>query len=388
MKHLSIWLAGALALAWQTGVLFAADPPVNGEVPKVEGKAIPDSQPIPGAPMVPSIAGACANGACDHGCDRGRGGLIGGAAIYWIQPYFENNPAFLVSSTTQTGPGGTARTVTDRTDIRHQMDVAPQLWLGYIGDDGLGARIRWWYFRQGTEQTQSFAAATPGTEVFIVSAPAQGFSAFTDNDTPATMTVTSKLELQVWDVEAIQDVQLGCWNLLATGGLRLAHLNQRYNAFVNGNSGTSANPIQATVLSGHSFSGLGPVVALESRRPIGNSGLSLYGLIRGAVLFGSAKQNATDIFTGFGATEVNTGSDHRDRVLPVGELELGVEYGQAMGSSRVFGQVALVGQQWWGAGSASRGDPIYSLGAPNTNGSVVDSDLGFLGVAFRLGVNY
>lgn len=75
-------------------------------------------------------------------------------------------------------------------------------------------------------------------------------------------------------------------------------------------------------------------------------------------------------------------------MLPVGELELGLEFGRSMGSSRVFGQIALVGQQWWGAGSASRGSVVYSLGVPTSSNTVADSDLGFFGLACRLGVNF
>ncbi len=319
-----------------------------------------------------------------------RRGVIGGVGVYLIQPYFKDNPAFTVSTTSPTGPGGTSRTVTSRSDISHHVDAAPQLWLGYITDCGLGGRVRWWYFRQGTDQAVSVPPAAPGTLTLLSSAAPLSFTAFADSDgRPASLAATSKLQLQVWDIEALHNLQNGKWDLLFAGGLRLAHINQQYNAFVVGDSGGGAGPISATVLSGHSFHGAGPVIAMETRRLVGESGLSLYSSARGAILFGSGKQSATDIFTGAGGTFVDDSGDQRTSVRPVGELELGLEFGRNIRSSHAFGQVALVGQEWWGAGSASRAINTNTFGTPTPGGgAIVDSDLGFLGVVFRLGVNY
>src|SRR5262249_54353864 len=152
------------------------------------------------------------------------------------------------------------------------------------------------------------------------------------------------------------------WDLLCAAGLRFAEINQEYNAYVVGDSGSTQGPIFASVVSGHSFHGTGPVVALEARRPLLKSDLALYGSVRGAILFGSATQNALDHFIGFGTTQFTPAQDHRDRTLPVGEVELGLEYGRNMGSTRAIAQVALVGQEWWGAGNASRSTQANSFG--------------------------
>jgi hypothetical protein len=70
-------------------------------------------------------------------------------------------------------------------------------------------------------------------------------------------------------------------------------------------------------------------------------------------------------------------------------LEVGLEYSRCFSSSRVFSQVALVGQEWWGVDSASRAVNTNSFAVPNPGGgAIVDSDLGFLGVAFRMGVSF
>lgn len=387
MNRLSLWFVGMIILGSQLPIVRAADPGPEARAlppaPAVETVMMPTASEVGGACWQPEC------GACCPGDNRERRGLVGGVGIYFMQPYFKDNPAFAISTTTPTGPGGTPRTVTERVNISQHMEVAPQFWLGYVTDSGLGARVRWWYFRQGTDQSIFVPAAAPGTVTFLASAAPLGFPAFADNDgRDATLAITSKLQLQVWDAEAMNSVQTGNWNLLVAGGVRFAHINQHYNAFAAGDSGGGGGPISANVISGHSFTGAGPVLALEARRFLGDSGLALYSSARGALLFGSAKQNATDIFTGGGATFADSSADRRNSVLPVGELELGLELGRNIGSSHAFGQIALVGQEWWGAGSASRGINTNIFGVPIPGGSSVDSDLGFLGVSFRLGLNY
>jgi len=256
------------------------------------------------------------------------------------------------------------------------MDVAPEIWLGYIGDSGLGARARWWYFREDT--SQSAPLSRPGGGILTVFSAAP-LGAFLIEDNAAAFQATSKLQVQVWDFEAIQDTTLCNWDLLFSGGLRLVDITQNYNAFAIRGSGAAAPPI----LSGSSLTGVGPVVGLEARRPLSDSGLSLYGSARASLLFGSSKQNAA------GGDEANgLLQAHEDQVLSIEELELGVEFGQKVGHSRVFGQVAMVGQEWFGAGNATHS---VTTSAPTTApvfSTADSSNLGFFGVVFRLGVNY
>jgi hypothetical protein len=67
-------------------------------------------------------------------------------------------------------------------------------------------------------------------------------------------------------------------------------------------------------------------------------------------------------------------------LMPVGELEVGAEYGYQFGRARVFAQTGLVGQIWWGAGNAS--DTADNLSSDSS------SNLGFIGLVFRAGVTY
>jgi len=358
MKISTRFLLGLLALGLQAGLTAAQTPaPAN---PAAAGPAFTEV-------LAPSAVPGCA--LCDMPADTGdaccAGRWVGGVGLYLLQPGFENNLAFGLQQTVGAAPG--TRTDT-RVDVSHRMEIAPLLWLGYLGENGWGGRARWWYFRVGTSQ---FAPDDDAGTVIVSAAPlGLGLTS------GAGMNVTTKLELQVADLEAMQSFRCGRWDFLFAGGIRLARVNQAYNAYID-------QTAQNTLLSGHSFQGVGPTIALESRRSVGASGLVLFGSARGAVVFGSAKQSAT-------LPDQNVhAEDHRNRGLPIGELELGLEYGRTVGVGRVFGQVAFVGQEWFGAGGASRSSVNVTPGGAFVGaGYVGDSDISFLGVSFRLGLNY
>lgn len=325
---------------------------------------------------------------CDALSVNGSGHVLVGSGIYLMQPFFVNNPALTI---TRVFPAGSAiETQVERSEIRHEVEAAPQLWLGYI-DNGIGGRVHWSYYRQGTSQSVNVPAASGGEVITLTSATPLGLAAFVDNQgQPATMVVTSKLELQSWDLEAIFDAMSAGWDLRVCGGLRLAHLTQSYHAVGIGDSAGGIGSISSIVFSGHSFDGAGPMMALEARRPFPfwGSYLGMYGNARAALLFGTAKQTAANVFSGFGENAVDVAHDRRDRVLPMAELELGLECCCGIGATRLFGQIGLIAQEWWGAGNASRSTQVNRFGAPTGSGSIVDSDLGFIGTTLRLGLHY
>lgn len=356
MKRLS-WVLGLAVFGCPFAL--AADPTLP-----------PDAPPLAGGCCAPQAPGCCDNGCgCEH-----QGGIIGGVGIYWVQPFFQSNPSY--TTTTTTTVGSKTSVVQSTVDVNQQMDVAPEIWLGYIGQDGLGARIRWWEFRQGSNQSVNVPAGTAttltslsggsGTLVGAMNFAGGGQFSYAD---------TTKLDLQVWDVEALKDVQVGAFDLLFSGGVRFAHLNETLNQYLYqpgfGEAGTEQG------FSAGSFTGAGPTLALEARWPFRNSGLALYGKARGSVLFGSAHSTAFSNNTPsvlFGAPVSYTVLANPDRVMSVAEGEIGLELSRQMGNNRVFGQLGLVGQDWLGVGTAS--------------GASAGNDFGFFGVVFRLGINY
>jgi hypothetical protein len=357
-----------------------------------------------------------------------RAGLIGGVGFYWMQPYFQNNPAYIVFTQQQVTPldpktgkfnpdkpnTQTLGESADRVSVDSHMAVAPLVWLGYVNEDGFGGRVRWWTFREGTTQTVNLppfvgdifignttgksshpVIAVTGNQATVVSAVPLGLEAFGDtvgiqHGAEATsFNVTTALYLQVGDVEAIQGFRAGGCCFLFAGGVRLAMIDQTYNAY----DGQSGSPLaQRNLLSSYNFMGAGPTLAVELRRPIGETGLSAFGMARGSVVFGNANQNAIFFGQELRNDDPNPqiATQHRARAIPVADLEAGLEYGWNVGHSRLFAQIGLVGQEWFGAGSASRSTnaTVQTTFRPVLGGAPLDSNIAFLGLSFCVGLEY
>jgi hypothetical protein len=278
--------------------------------------------------------------------------------------------------------------LTSRQDFGHHMEVSPLIWIGAANSDGLGFRVRWWQLRDSSDAQAVNGDPTGATE--ISSANILGLSISSPGPTGRegadVWLFHRDLELAVWDVEATQAVDIGAWSLLVTGGARFAHLAQNYSA-TRSNSGPEHEAgvavLQDTsvLAAGHNFNGAGPMVSLEGRRPIADTGLLFYGSARGSLLFGQRKQNVNteEVYAGtladntpFGLSHTEAATAHRDTLLPVMELEIGVEYGRRVGQFYPFIRTGLVTQVWFGAG----------------NSLSTDGDLGFLGLEASLGFKF
>jgi hypothetical protein len=302
-----------------------------------------------------------------------NGHFMAGVGLYIMKPFFQNNPAFFTQTTSSTSAIGTFSSTinTNQHDFDWGLNAAPVIWLGYTSDCGLGVRARWWLFDQ---KSATSAVSDPNTTIFSAFPAGLSIAAF-----QSPMFLNSNLKLDVWDFEGTGETQVGHWVLQYSGGFRYAHLSQDYNALSVRESPRPGLPFPlvflSTLSSGHNFNGAGPTLALEARRPIGNSGLSLFAILRGTMLFGQSKQegnelNVTQLVTTSTTNETNQ-SNH-DTVLPVAELEIGAEYSLRWGNVYPFVRTGLVAQTWFDAGSAS----------------TLDGNLGFLGLSVTAGLNY
>src|SRR5262249_13280523 len=142
--------------------------------------------------------------------------------------------------------------------------------------------------------------------------------------------ITSKLEVQVADLEGLLDYQTCGWDFLLCGGLRLARIAQSYNFYDSQNN----DPVKfRALLSTYNFQGAGPVIAVEARHALGQSGLTLYASTRGSIVFGSALQYASFAGQSLRNDDPNPqfATQQRERGLPIGELEVGLEYDRCVG---------------------------------------------------------
>jgi hypothetical protein len=277
------------------------------------------------------------------------------AGIYLMQPVFDTNPGFIVNS-----PGGN---FTRQVGFNHNLEIAPNVWLGYVSERGWGARARWFQFDH--DAGASYAAAPRETIV--------GISPHAIGRVPIAGTIftSSNLAVNVADFQATCNFDDAKWSHLLGIGVRYTHMSQDYRATLS-NAGT-----QIDLTSGHNLNGAGPSFSVETKRRIGETHFAIYGQLHGAILFGRADEIHVAVNNGVAQQLVRD----ETRVLPVGELEVGAEYERNAGRAKVFLQAGFVGQIWWNGGNASNLDALAMTSASHSN-------FGFIGLAVRVGVRF
>ena len=107
------------------------------------------------------------------------------------------------------------------------------------------------------------------------------------------------------------------------------------------------------------------MLAMEVNRPLGDSGLSLYTKLRGAILFGDASQTILDEASG--TTSTTFRQNDFDKQIGIAELGIGIRYSLGVW----YLQGGWEGQLWTDAGG-----PIRNTG-----------DIGFQGFSLNFGFN-
>ncbi len=310
----------------------------------------------------------------DDGSHRdSSGGPTAGGTVYFLRPYINNNTAFVTS----TGIG-TATPSTTSQEFEWNWHLATGAWLGWSSSCGLGFRARHFYFDNDSKTadgTLTVAEAgattiTPPTGLSpVVGVPPRGFQSpgiLLQSDVGTDLlSANSDLHIQTIDAEATYSRNYGSFSMIVALGGRYLQMHQNYRASLF-NQPDAATVEFSTLSSGHNFNGGGPTVAWEGRWRVGCSHVSIFGSVRGSLLVGSSRFSA--IFNETIVDPVN-GSQHNvattdsrdDRILPIGELEAGLEYGRSLGRSRVFVRGAVVDQTYFDAGSASGRDGNLSL---------------------------
>jgi hypothetical protein len=308
-----------------------------------------------------SGCGDCQNSCCQSACCGG--GWFGGVGFYYIKPTWETNPAFLTS----TALGGGAFALNQQ-DFDYDHEFAPRVWLGYVGGSGLGVRGNWWGLDSDAGAT---ATATATTALFSATPLGLGFFTTVAGD---TMNIQSDLDLDVIDLEAVQTFGRNGWSGLVSGGVRWAQIRQQYRL-------TAVPTVGLTDALGstHSFDGIGPTASLELRQRLWDTGFSLFGSGRAAILFGNSDQHVVQVLDGALVADATTGQFD---VIPVGELEIGTMYDWDTGFGNAFVSASLVGMTFFGAGNSANVESAFTGGADNT------SNLGFFGLSAAAGIRY
>lgn len=323
--------------------------------------------------------------------------LTGGASLYYLKPYAEGNTAYQTTTIT-TGSTGNTATVFGQTtnqDFDWNMKPAGACWLGVTNPSGFGIRARNFFFdgtsadalvslTPGQASTpfgqvpsvtnvinpspfvpQNFPGALPpvvaGSQSF--SSPAQLLNVGVGQD---DLLFRSSLKIDAVDIEPNFAWSAGNWSFLAGAGVRYLQIAQTYQAGLqNLGGGAPASEFETLNLS-NKFWGVGPTISGEFTWTFRGTGLALFASGRGSLLVGSANRLAvmTEVLndpTGLTANGIPTFIQRESRipnrtdvVLPVAELELGLEYGLDLGNKRLYFRGAVVDQTYFDAGNASR----------------------------------
>ncbi|MBX9791506.1 MAG: hypothetical protein K2Y37_21505 [Pirellulales bacterium] len=249
-------------------------------------------------------------------------------------------PYFAVSSAA--GVGGAIASVPEK----WEFDMAPRAWLGYTLPGGMGGRFRYWQFdHRSLPQTIAF----PGSQQLL----------------------QSRLALQTFDFEWTQRGQLSRLVFNFAAGLRYATIA---HAAHNQLTLITAPPFETSRSSFvQEFHGGGPTLALEMWRPFLER-FAFYGITRGSILFGWRSELADSRIPGSSFTV----RSRNESLVPIGELQLGMQWSEALGPGVFFARTGIEGQVWGDAGNITAGS--------STSGQIfTPSNLGFFGVTVATG---
>ncbi len=277
----------------------------------------------------------------DRPCCERRGGLFGGAAVIFTKPHFKES----FEASTVDGLTGTMNLLPF--EYRHEPNM--RAWLGYAGPRRTGIRATYWDFHQDSKSLAlvSDAATTHSAQVVTVTLPA-AISTYAPGQ---TLIADSSLSARTFDLEGTLNANLAGVEIIASGGLRYAALEQDFvAAVVDGGAGVQQLTWERT------FEGLGPTLAAEFRKPVGCGGFTLFGAGRGSLLFGK-KSLSRFVNPAAGANPPVPFArlDDADEVVPVFSLDLGVEWARQLECGQVFVRGAYEGQLWAEAGAPTLG---------------------------------
>ncbi|MCS7047486.1 MAG: Lpg1974 family pore-forming outer membrane protein [Gemmataceae bacterium] len=305
-------------------------------------------------------------------------GLTGGAAIYYLRPYINNNVAFV----TTTGIG-TSTPVQNTTDFEWDFQPAGAVWAGWTSPCGPGLRGRYFYFNHDSETararlgvdavgTTSIAPPAGVSPSLEIGGDQRGFSApgilLNDLRGEDFLTFKSALEIQSIDLEATYACNLGSLDLLFSVGGRYLQLKQNYFASLV-NFVDDLNNENSRLDCDHNFHGAGPTLGCQATWRIPKTNLATYGLGRASFLVGKSRLTAVFsevILDELGGDQNNLAVKHSQQNLnlPILELEGGVQYQYLLRRSLLYLRGACVHQTYFDAGGpSSRGGNLSLFGA-------------------------
>jgi Legionella pneumophila major outer membrane protein precursor len=379
MNRISASALALLVLASAGGFAPAQDMPPTGTVP-----VLVESSPTSSNLTMPSCGFDMGN---DDGCGCPNGHVLAGFGLYFIQPVFSTDPAYFVVG----HPNGqtAANDIVQQVNFNHRLDAAPEAWIGYVGPSGYGVNVRYFQFAHGSSDQFTFQPPNSGVVDAFASASPQGqFIVNVDPLAGDHFSYFSTLNVTVWDFEATHTCTSGDWQVTGGIGIRWGEVSQSYDAYYAGAVATPT-PRTGTLISGHNFDGLGPLLTLDVHRRFLDGSAGLFATGRGAILAGTSHFSANTVqsggFTGDDdAVDYAAGSSYggsQTDVLYVLDLDTGIEIGRETPLGRAMIQFGFAGQIWFDGSNAA----YVNSGINPTGGK---TNFGFIGMVLRGGLMF
>lgn len=298
------------------------------------------------------------------------GGLEMGGGVYILKPRWNNNAAYATNSV-----NGTNLT-NSFPEFSYNPELASSAWVGVTNQKGLGVRFRMMNFDQKAE---TLNASVANANSSIITADPLGLGAVVLNNVGDSATFESGLAISAWDLEMAQQIGIGHLLGTMTGGVRYSHSSQDYIV-----STQQLGGITDSLVSGHNFNGIGPLVGMELRYPYeGRYGcISAFGKARGGLLFGDTKQSVQNqqFDAGGTLTDNDTATRSGESVLPVTDIEFGMELGRNIHIAYFFFESSVFAQTWYGIGNSTTSSGVTDASS--------NDNLGLVGVKMALGFRF
>lgn len=301
-----------------------------------------------------------------------EGGVFAAYDLVLLKPVYSNNTAFYVHDTVVGIDEGAILT-----EFTFGAEASHRLELGYLSPtSNMGWRSRYWFFdaddskQSGTDVDVKIGIADdPDIAIDTVSATSPDF-----------YLAEARTALHVLDAEVISKRQIYQNNVTLASGLRYASVEHGYFG-QDILTGVTENILRTQF----NFRGLGPTLALQSRRPIQGTGFGWNVGARTSLLFGNTDA-VWERITVAGSSDAIR-QDNFFRMLPVAELQLGLDYRRCVGSKRLELGTGFEAQGWFNGGTPLAGGQDGATDSDRIS-SPFDEDLGFVGAYFRGSVTY
>ncbi|MCI0358107.1 MAG: hypothetical protein L0211_06475 [Planctomycetaceae bacterium] len=249
----------------------------------------------------------------------------------------------------------------DSNDFDHDYGAAPRVWIGLENPNGWGARARYWDF-------------TSAAAVNDIDFGGIGSASVVDG--------ASIVNAYTIDLELTKRLCRPNWDFLGGLGVRYAEIRHNEQLHV----------LDAVGLGYASYSrqthGTGLTGVLEATRPVGDRGFSLFGSLRGSVLWGDTDAANTIALSSGGSTSTGIASfEEVDETLSIVEVQGGVEWSHELACCRglVFVRALFEYQIW-----TTDVDPsiFQNFGLDDVAAATANftSDTAFYGAAFTIGI--